>query len=742
MTQTPASPPPADDEIDLGRLLGLLLDHKWWIVGITFLFMLGGGAYATLSTPVYQADALVQVEDTGGVSAPLNDMREMLGREPRASAELEILRSRMVLGQAVDRERLDLIVRPVRLPVIGDFLVRRDWDRSRAAVLGGVAERYAWSGESLTVGDLRVTPAMEGETLTLQVTGEDQFRLAHDDRVLGEGRTGEEASFLDGQIILFVEDISAGAGARFELQRHARLAAIRDLRNRFQATEQGNESGVFSLTFTHTDSEQARGALNAISDIYRRQNVERQAAEAEQSLEFLEEQVPQVRARLREAEDALNEYQVEQESVDMSMETQAVLDRLVDLERQITELEFEEAEISRRYTQNHPTYVTLLEKREQLENERRELQQEIGGLPETQQQVLRLQRDVEVNQEVYVQLLNRMQEMDITRASTVGNVRILDDAAVLPSPVEPQRGLIVALATVLGGMLSVALVLLRGMLNRGVESQEQIEELDLPVYATVPLSDVQQKLVKRLRRRRDLKSGRRRGATGEEGVVTGVLASYSPTDGAIEALRGLRSSLHFAMLEAADNRLVITGPSPGVGKSFISVNLAAVCAQAGQKVLVVDADMRKGHVHHAFGEASAGGLSDLLSEKLTPGEAIRHTDIEGLDYMARGSAPPNPAELLMNERFTRFLDQASEQYDLVLIDTPPILAVTDASVVARHCSTTLMVVRFQLNPPREIEAARRRLESAGVETRGAILNSMEATASASYGYGYYHYSYK
>ena len=742
MAQNPSSPAPADDEIDLGRLFGLLLDHKWWIAGITFLFMLGGGIYANLATPIYQADALVQVEETGGMRAPLDDMREMLGREPRASAELEILRSRMVLGQAVDRERLDLVVRPVHLPVIGEFLVRRDWSRDDAAMFGGPGAGFAWAGEHLTLGDLRVSPVMEGRALELEVTGEDRFVLRHEEEELGEGRVGEEASFMDGQVILFVEGLSAAPGARFELRRDSRLNAIRDLRNRFQASEQGSESGVFSLTYTDADSEQARRALNAISDIYRQQNVERQAAEAEQSLEFLEEQVPEVRARLREAEDALNQYQVEQESVDMSMETQSILDRLVDLERQITELEFEEAEISRRYTQNHPTYVTLLEKREQLQRERRSLQEEIGGLPETQQQVLRLQRDVEVNQEVYVQLLNRMQELDITRAGTVGNVRILDDAAVLPSPVEPQRGLIVALATVLGGMLSVALVLLRGMLNRGVESQEQIEELDLPVYATVPLSDVQQKLIKRLRRRRDGRNSARRGGASEEGVVTGVLASYSPTDGAIEALRGLRSSLHFAMLEAADNRLVITGPSPGVGKSFISVNLAAVCAQAGLKVLVVDADLRKGHIHHAFGESSAGGLSDLLTEKLTLSEAIRETDIEGLDYMARGSAPPNPAELLMNERFTRFLDQVSEEYDLVLIDTPPILAVTDASVVARHCSTTLMVVRFQLNPVREIEAARRRLESAGVETRGAILNSMEATASASYGYGYYHYSYK
>ncbi|WP_019568749.1 polysaccharide biosynthesis tyrosine autokinase [Thioalkalivibrio sp. ALMg13-2] len=724
-SRAPAAASP-DDEIDLGRLFGLLLDHKWWIAGITALFMLGGAAYALLSTPIFQADALVQVEQRGGVSNPLSDMRDMLGQEPRAEAELEILRSRMVLGRVVEREQLEVVVHPHRLPIVGDFLVRRGWERP------DWAGSSVWAGESLEVANLRVVHALEGRTFTLEVIEPDQYRLFLGDEALGEGSVGEDAEFMDGGLALRVSELDAAPRARFNLVRQPRLSAINSLRNRFEVSARG-DSGVFHMTLTSPEPEQAQRSLNAISEIFLLQNVQRQSAEAEQSLEFLDEQVPRVREQLREAEDVLNAYRTERDSVDLSQETRSVLERLVNLERQLNELEFQEAEIARRYTPSHPTYAALLEKRSSLDQERARLNEQVADLPETQQQILRLSRDVEVNQAIYVQLLNRMQEMRIAQASTVGNVRILDDAAVSPGPVEPKRSVIVASSTVLGVILAVGLVLLRGLVNRGVESQEEIEAIDIPVYASIPRSQEQEKLLRQVKRKR---SGR------HESGRQALLAQVAPGDQAIEALRGLRTSLHFGMLEASNNRIAITGPSPNIGKSFVTLNLGAVCAQGGQKVLVVDADLRKGHAHQTFGDPTEGGLSDMLSGRASVDDITRSTDVDGLAYVGRGSAPPNPAELLMSERFSEFLRLASERYDLVLVDTPPILAVTDASIVGRQCATTLMVVRFQQNPVREIAAARRRLESAGIETRGAILNAVEFTASTNYGYGYYHYSYK
>ncbi|WP_417522025.1 polysaccharide biosynthesis tyrosine autokinase, partial [Marinobacter sp.] len=258
-----------------------------------------------------------------------------------------------------------------------------------------------------------------------------------------------------------------------------------------------------------------------------------------------------------------------------------------------------------------------------------------------------------------------------------------------------------------------------------------LEELDLPVYATVPLSEEEK------RRNEKAKTSRGKRTNG------GLLAVRNPADLSIEAIRSLRTSLHFAMMESTDNRLVITGPSPSIGKSFTSTNLAAICAQAGQRVVVVDGDMRKGHVHQELGQDSKDGLSDVLSGKLEFDQAVRASELEGLSWVSRGSAPPNPSELLMQERFTEFMDYLSNNFDLVIIDTPPILAVTDAAIIGKQCGTTLMVVRFGVTTPKEVQIAETRLANGGVPIKGVILNAMEKKAATSYGYyGYYNYSYK
>ncbi|KAA0014682.1 polysaccharide biosynthesis tyrosine autokinase [Billgrantia pellis] len=720
-------PSPSHDDIDLGRLFGVLLDNKWLILLVTAVFALAAVIHVQLATPIYRADALVQVEGKTGLNNPLAEVRSLLSEEPKTDAELEILRSRMVLGQAVDQERLDIVVTPTRLALIGDFLVRRGMERP------GFAQRSVWAGEYLNIGELHVDPVWLGRALRLVTGAAGSYRLYHDDTLLGEGQVGVTEQFDEGRIDLRVVELEAGEGAEFTVVRQTRLAAINHLRSRFSVGQRGRDSGVFIMTLLDEDPRRAARTLNAITQIYLTQNVERQSAEAEQSLEFLESQVPQVRSDLADAENALNTFRMQHESVDLSLETRSVLESVVEIDARLSELEMEQAELTRRYNPSHPLYAALMEKRHSLERDRERLNERIQSLPETQQQVLRMSRDVEVTQQVYVQLLNKIQEMSITKASTVGNVRILDDAVAQPGPVEPRKPVTVAMLTLVGAFLAVAFVIVRSILNRGVESAEQIEDLGLPVYATVPLSDDQQKLVRRVKRR-----NRRHGRE----VACGVLAQNAPDDTAIEALRGLRTSLHFAMLEASDNRLMITGPSPNIGKSFISVNLGAVIAQGGQRVVILDADMRKGHVHTAFNADSKGGLSEVLADKAELDEVIRQSPISGLSYVARGKAPPNPAELLMGERFARLLEALSERFDLVVVDTPPVLAVTDAAIIGHHCGTTLMVARFGLNPPREVDVAIRRLEGSGLQVKGGILNAIERKAATSYGYGYYHYAYK
>ncbi len=721
----------SDEIIDLGRLFGLLVDNKWKILFVTLLFALGGIVYVLLATPIYQGDALVQVEKTGGPGNSQEEAAALLGKEgPSSAAQMEILQSRLILGRAVYQVNLDTVVKPVTPPVLGDALIR--YAIPRPAFAQGRPE--IWANEEIRVESLSVGPEAIGQPLTFEVLDEGRYRLLNEEgQPLGTGIVGEMLQIQSPWIELEVGDIQAPPGAQFIVMKRSRQAAIGSLKSRFTVAQKGTDTGVLELTLTGPDPAEINTTLDAITEVYLAQNIARQAAEAEQSLAFLEKQMPKVRDQLKEAEDRLNLYRSEQDSVNLTLETQNMLTGMVDVEARLNELQMQESELSRRYTPNHPVYAALLEKKAQLQREQANLEQRTANLPETQQQILRMTRDVEVTQQIYVQLLNRMQELNIAKAGTVGNVRIIDSAVVGGGPIAPKAMTIVLLFTVLGAMLATGAVIIRGLLNRGIENPEQLEELGLPVYATIPLSEDQLKLFKRIKHRHD--------KTGKP-VNSGLLAKLNPTDTAVEALRGLRTSMHFAMLDAANNCLMITGPSPEIGKSFVSSNLAVVCAQAGQRVLLIDADMRKGTIHHAFNDRSEAGLSEVLSGRLDLQHAIRASELEGLYYMSRGIVPPNPSELLMQQSFTELLHQVSAQYDLVIIDTPPTLAVTDAAIVGKQVGTSLLVARFEMNPPREVRIALRRLQNAGVEVKGCILNAMERKAAASYGYGDYSYSYK
>jgi tyrosine-protein kinase Etk/Wzc len=740
MTSTPMQPQNAflskdsddDDEIDLLGLFGTLLDHKWLIGGVTAAFCAAGIGYATLATPIYRADALVQVEQKAAGIPGLSDIGEMFGAEAKAITEIELIKSRSVIGAAVDNLRLDVVAEPLRLPLVGDWFARRFVPAAEGdtapAPLG--LDGYGWGGERITVFRLEVPPALVGEELEL-VAGEDgHFSLHYDGAALLEGRAGVEVAGRG--VRLQLAELVARPGSRFTLRRDDRLNTVRGYQEVLEVAERGRDSGIIALALEDRDPQRASAVLNEISRQFVRQNVERMSAEAANSLEFLRGQLPEVRRELEKAEAALNAYQSQARSVDIGLETQAVLDQIVALETQISTLRLQQAEFDRRLTREHPRYQALLTQLGELERQKASLARKVENLPETQQELLRYSRDVKVSTEIYTQLLNKAQELDVVRAGTVGNARLIDSAAVnVQEPVKPKKKLVVAIATLLGAFAAIGFVLLRRALNPGLETPEAIEQLGLPVYATVPFSE-QQKAIQEQNRRAAAGSGR----------AAALLTVSHPHDLAVESLRSLRTSLHFAMLEAPDNRLMISGPSPAVGKSFVSANLAAVIAQAGQRVLLVDVDLRKGHLHRLFGVEADNGLSDVLARRCTVEQAIRGTATENLSVIARGQIPPNPSELLMHANFTAFLDEVGRRFDLVILDTPPLLAVTDAAIVGRQAGTSLIVTRFGVNPAREIELTLRRFAQNGIEVKGAIFNGIEKRAAKYGGYHYYQYEYK
>lgn len=704
----------ASDVVDLGKLFGILLDAKWTILVTTFLFAVGGVAVALLSTPVYKADSLLQIEskNSGGIGSLVGDMGELFAQESSATTEIEIIKSRMILGDTVDKFNLTTVVTPDYFPIIGKGLARMSGQVKQVAV-----SRYVMPDFAMELKHRLVLVDAEKQTYQL---------IREDDRVVLEGEAGKLAK--NNGYELFVISIRANSGQEFNIAKRSRLDAIEWLKQNLSISERGKQTGILQLSFTGESRAQITDILNHISQTYFLQNVERQSAEAEKSLVFLKERLPDIKNSLTTAEDSLNQFRQANESIDLGLEAQSTLKVMVELEAQLNELTFKESEISQRFTKDHPAYKSLLDKRVTLLSEKERLNQQIQKLPKTQREVLRMTRDVEVNQQIYIQLLNKVQELSIIKAGTVGNVRILDNAQAYAAPVKPKKPLIVVLAILVGGMLSVAFVLVKAALHKGVESPDEIEAIGLAVYASVPKSVLQLDIANKAKRKKQSKE-------------QSLLAEINPADLSIEALRGLRTSLHFAMMEAKNNVLMISGPAPGIGKSFISTNFAAVTAKTGQKVLLIDADMRKGHLQHSLGVSAENGLSDLLSGKIDTNLAVKSTTFDNLDVITRGQFPPNPSELLMHPRLKELVEWASQNYDLVIFDTPPVLAVTDPSIVGAFAGTTLMVARFGQNTAKEIDVARNRFEQSGIEVKGVIFNGIEKKASSSYGYGYYNYEY-
>lgn len=702
------------DDIDLGRLFGILIDHRWLIIGITLLFSVVSMVYVIFATPVYQSDALIQVENKAG-NAILSDLSQMISNNDSStsSTEIELIQSRMVVGKTVDDLGLDTIVSVKRFPILG-----RAWEQL-------ISEKEP----KIALSRLNVREDLIGSQMELKIVDKNNYILSADDTEILKGQVGTLAT--SDYASLLVTDIDAAPETIFFVEKVHKINAINTVLKALTVVDKGKDTGVLNLSYLSTDPVQGKKVLQSISNNYLLQNVERKSEEAAKSLAFLKEQLPIVRESLDTAENKLNLFRQQNSSVDLSLEAKSMLDTIVSTESQLNELTFKEAEISKLYTKEHPAYRALLEKRKTLETERGNLNKKINGMPKTQQEIIRLTRDVDAGKEIYMQLLNKQQELSITKASTVGNVRVVDPAITQIKPVQPRTLLIIIIATILGLLISVSIVLLKTMLHKGIESPEQLEQEGINVYASIPFSEWQQK-----KDRETFVHYKKRHQPGKGNL----LSTENPADLAIEAIRSLRTSLHFAMLEAKNNVLMISGASPNIGKTFVSINLAAVIAQTGQRVLIIDADMRKGYSHSLLGFEGTNGLSDILAGKIGIESSIKKTDIEGMDFISRGQVPPNPAELLMTSRFGDLVDWATKNYDLVLIDTPPILAVTDAAIIGHHVGTSLMVARFAMNTVKEIEVSMRRFEQNGIEVKGIILNAVERRATNYY--DYYQYEYK
>jgi tyrosine-protein kinase Etk/Wzc len=694
-----------------------------WCLGLAAL-------YLVLSPPTYKADALLRIDKNKALlTAPLRSETSKSPAEaenPRAQREVEIMRSRLVLGKVVSDLNLGVEAEPAYFPVIGETLAR--WRDGRA----GPSEpwpgfrRWAFGGEQIKVAEFTVPDRYLGKEFTLVALEPGRFQLLDPDgATLAEGQTGAEVQAELGEavpLILQVDQLAAHVGARFALVRQSQLSSIEALNKAVTVKEASKDTDILRVELKGRDPARLAKSVNDIATTYVQATVTWESAEAGQKLGFLESQLPIIKEKLERAEQALSAFRQKHGAVDISTEAEVLLKQASEMETIGIQLKQKYEEQTQRLTDAHPDAASTKAQIKRIDRKLADLERRIKELPRTQQNMVGLARDVQVNTELYTSLLNSAQEQRVAAAGSIGNSRIVDYAVAPEKPHWPKPGLVLALAGLLGLTTGSGTVFLRNSLRRHDNYPALLEyRVGIPLYAAIPHSRKQARL-----------TGPGRADSPR------LLASQHPQDISVESLRSLRTTVEATLASSESRVIMVTSPAPGMGKSFVSANLAALLASIRKRVLIVDADMRNGKLHDSFSIHQSPGLSDLLAGTASLGEVIVSLPEIGVDFIPRGSDAANPAELLVLGQMEEILRELKAFYNHIVFDSPPILGATDPAILGKLADATFLVVKEGRYTVQELEVSFRRFQLVGVKPRGFIINDMKEGPSA---YPYYGYAY-
>jgi len=700
ISQTSIQMPQSNDTITLLEAIQILWEKKFTL----FLFIIVGAvvgvAIATWLRPQYTSDILLQIDVKGGKTGKsMGEMGALLDMASPADAEIELIKSRMVLSYVVEAEHLCFNAIPV-----------------------GAGDRFLHREGRMDLDSLYIPMIARIEKWMARAIATDSFEvIAPDEQVLLKGKVGEmsRASYGGDTLDIRVSKMLAVPGQMFRLTQMSPLRTIASLKNALKVSEKGKQTGIIGASYSHRYPDRAASILNTIARTYLRQNVEMRSAEAEKTLEFLEKQLPGVKSKLDSVEKVLADYRYKIGSVDITGETQVHLQKENELQRQLLELEQQRQAVTRLFKEEHPNVQTIVKQQNKLRAEIAKLKKNAEKMPLTQQEVMRLKEDVAVNNEVYTNMLNKVQQLRVVRAGEVGNVRIVDFAQIDSIPSKPKKMNIIICSVAAFLMLGIILVFLLRMLRNGVRSVTEIErETNISVLAKIP-------------EHHDKNLNHKFTKTHKTFVMT------NPDDSVSEAIRSILTAIDFSFNVNKDHQIImITGIMPGVGKSFVSTNLATTFGLVGKKTLYIDADMRK-----ATCRFTKVGLADVLMGKVTFENAVyRSNNIKGLDILESGKFKMAAFELLRGDMFKNLLNELRSKYDKIIIDTPPTNLVADTYMICPLIDIALIVLHYGRHSMESIQESLQNINRYCDKPKAFILNHCEHRTG--YGYGYYgHYGY-
>ena len=731
-----------NDEIDLMALLFAILRGWKTIVFFAVLGLIIGILYSRYVNPTFQSDALIQIEEQSkGISALGSDISDLVGSEAsKAQTETELIRSRMILEPVVNLLHLRIKISD---PNIG-FMDRIKSSSTPTQINKPEGVLLKTAAGEVQVSQFNVSQDYLNQsfTLTRSATG---FVLSNGfDEFKGQIGQAHQFRGTEGQIQITVNDLPSD-GYTTNISKQSLKMTTDTINSALSVVEKGQQTGIIELSMTGPNQQQVTSILKQIIVSYVDQNQSRGSEETTKTLSFMETQIPTLKKKLEASEVIFNNFRKKYGTIDVSKEAELLLAENSQIDAQLNELKLKKADLTTYYTEEHPLVIQINEQLKVLNNRKQEIDDTVAGLPEIQREFLQLSADTEINREIYLNLLKNYEQLKIVRAGQIGYARIIDLPINTFRAIAPKKLQILILAMLLGAMLGTMLVLIKNMLRNVVKDPERLEaKTGVPVIATIPRSPLLTRLGKK-------KSSDR------------LLAYADNNSLSYEAIKSLRTNLMFGMpiQGRAGQRakvILITGESPGVGKSFISSNLTEVFAQLDKKTLIIDADMRLGELHKVFNMDQHNGLADYLTQdtthlsrdntqlaKVDSAQELSHlasfihsTGIDNIDFMPRGEHPRNPASLLANGSFDYLMTELNLHYDYIIIDSPPILAASDAMILAQHADKVLMVTRYDSSIEGQLVYAVNQMKKANIKVDGIILNDVQQGIMSKYSY---HYSY-
>ncbi|SIT43929.1 Capsular exopolysaccharide family [Paraburkholderia ribeironis] len=746
-------------QLSASAMLTLMRDHIWEIVVTTVVVLTLAVAYLLIAPPIYSADVLVRVDPPEPNALGLALQQEMLPpAAPSPVTEMGVMRSRSVLDPVMDKFRFDVQLTPHKIPVLGDIAEKFATPGKPSAAWLGL-KSFGWGGERVRIGSMDVPRELEEEKLTLTALENGAFELrGPSDQFLVKGVVGTPTT--DNGVSILVKELDARPGTKFEVIRWNELDAIKRFEDAIKVSDKVKDSGLLQIEYTDHSADRATEVANELAQQYLASAIASRQLNDTTTLAFINGELPRLLVDLRKAEDALKRYRSTVQSMQPTSEAQAYLQGGLDLDKQIAALQLQRTQLLERYTASSRWVQNIDTQLAQLQDARAKFGDHFSGMPSSERESVDLLRAQKVAETIYLGMVQKAEQLQVRRASTTGGAHILDRAIRPHRPVKPQPVLVLGAGLILGIVSGVVLVFMRRHVMTGVTDPRYVERcMSVPVVGEVLFSQQQLLLDRSFAAGRqnslpalgerlspplqkaapDMQFRGRAAGVGAAASVSSdssrILAACFPHDTSVEALRAVRTAVTRDLAHARNNVLMVVGPTPSAGKSFVAANLAILHAEIGSRVVLIDADMRRGHLASLFNESNRGGLSEVLSERMPLRNALRTTGIDGLTFLSCGVRPENPAALLMKPRFKDVLDRLAGQFDLVIIDTPPFLAVTDASIIANEAGSSLLVLRSGMQSEQEIVDTVKKMERAEGRIAGAVFNGIPLRRSTrNYGY--------